>query len=211
MKSWTLVAIALLVFVLVPFAVLGERTEEFISAILRSHRGPEMAVFLIGVLILDVVLPVPSSLMSSYACQQFGPIGGLLIIFTGMSGAFVLAYLMGRSMGTRGVETSLGALRYQRAYEFGHKRGAIWALALSRAVPVLCEGIGLLAGALHWPWGKALLWTCLANLGVASAYAAFFALLGTEAGAPIVLLASAIIPALGMLVGAIAAKRASRV
>ncbi len=208
MKSWTLIVGSLLAFVLVPFALFGEQAESFIAGALEQRTGPDMAIFLVFVLIADVLLPIPSSLVSSYACQQYGPSIGFILIALGMTGSFALAYGLGNKLGTKGVRKILGAAGYERAQLFGQQQGALWGVAFSRAIPVLAEGVGLMAGALRWPLGKSFFWSTLSHGGVALAYALFFWLWGSEAGGGTVVFASILMPTLGMILSASLSARA---
>ena len=201
MKRWTLLLLGLVTLIIVPFVLFEQSVEAFMAKILEHHTGVELAAFLIAALVADVLLPVPSSLVSSYACHQYGPALGFSIIFVGMTGAIGLSYGLGRSLGATGTRRTLGERSYERAVVFGRGRRAEWVVALSRAIPVLSEAVGFLAGALRWPLGSTLLWASLANAGVAGAYALFFLLLGTEAGGGAVLGGSIVVPALGMALG----------
>jgi len=199
MKRWVSLAVVVLSFVLLPFFLFGESVEQGISEVLLQRRGPGLAFFLVAALVVDVALPVPSSLIASYACQQFGPLLGLLIIMAGASGALAAAYGIGRGLGTAGTERTLGQADYARAVDFGERRGAALAVALSRALPVLAEAIGLLAGALRWPFLTTMLWGTSASFGMAVAYAVFFAWVGSEASGWHVLLGATVVPGVALL------------
>jgi uncharacterized membrane protein YdjX (TVP38/TMEM64 family) len=208
MNRWLKLIGLVLAFVLVPFALFGQQLESWMGAVLTRDPSPIMALLLVIALVLDVALPIPSSLISSYACQRFGPAVGSLIITLGMSLSFAAAYGIGRYLGTLGTRRTLGEESYLRAMDFGTRRGGKAAVALSRAVPVLAEAVGLLSGALRWPFLACVGWASLAGAGVASAYALLFACFGQEAGALEVLIGSALIPALGMVLGTLVLRSA---
>jgi len=198
MKAWIRVIVLLLALVLLPFFVLGDRMDVLVGKWLTEYSGSRLAVLLVMLLVLDVILPIPSSLVASYACQRFGPGWGLLIISTGISWAMLVGYLIGRTLGTAGTRRSLGEATYQRALQFGSTRGAAMAIALSRALPVLSEAMALLAGALRWPVWSCSLWGSLAGVGVGSIYALLFWWWGDTAGFGAVLFGAALVPALGL-------------
>ena len=207
MKAWTRVTIALLAFILLPFAVAGDRFDSLVSDSFTAYSGLALALLLVACLVADVVLPIPSSLVASYACQRFGPGWGLLIISTGISCAMLVGYFIGRSLGTSGTERSLGPHAYQQALHFGTTRRAAMAIALSRALPVFAEAVALLAGALRWPVLSCFLWSTLAGLGVGSVYALLFWWWGDTAGLTEIVLGAALVPALGLALSAWMFKR----
>lgn len=198
MKSWTLVIVTLLSCVLLPFALLGDRMDVLVRQWLTEYSGASLAGLLVIALVLDVILPIPSSLVASYACQHFGPVWGLFIISAGISWALLAGYFIGRTLGTLGTQRTLGTKTYERALQFGSTRSAALAIALSRALPVLAEAMALLAGALRWPVWSCWLWASLAGLGVGSVYALLFWWWGETAGLAEILLGAAVVPALGL-------------
>jgi len=209
MKSWTWVILGLLSFILLPFLLAGDRMNALVSDSLAAYSGLALALFLIACLVMDVVLPIPSSLVASYACQHFGPGWGLVIISTGISWSMLVGYLIGKSLGTAGAQKSLGPQNYERALHFGTTRGAAMAIALSRALPVLAEAVALLAGALKWPIVSCWLWASLAGLGVGSVYALLFLWWGHTAGVAEIMLGATVVPALGLCLSAWLFKRPS--
>lgn len=202
MKAWIRVAVGLLAFILLPFVLAGDHMNALVSDTLAGYSGPALALLLVACLIVDVVLPIPSSLVASYACQRFGPGFGLLIISTGISWAMLAGYFVGKGLGTLGTERSLGPQTYQRALHFGTTRRAALAIALSRPLPVLAEAVALLAGALRWPVLTCWLWASLAGLGVGGVYAMLFWWWGDTAGLAEVMLGAAVVPAFGLALSA---------
>jgi uncharacterized membrane protein YdjX (TVP38/TMEM64 family) len=121
-----------------------------------------------GLLAADVVLPVPSSVVSTAAGALFGWAPGAAVVWLGMTVGCGCAWALGRSVGRAGLRRWVGAAELARAEQITQRHGAA-ALAVSRPVPVLAEACGL-------PLARVLLVTGLANVGVAAAYAGVAAL-----------------------------------
>ncbi|HAD96215.1 MAG TPA: hypothetical protein DCG19_02355 [Cryomorphaceae bacterium] len=107
-----------------------------------------------GLLALDILLPVPSSIIMITCGHLFGVTIGALVSFSGMMISCVLGYYLGRLSGKLWLnENSSG---YQRAQEILGKWGD-FALIISRAIPVLSESVIILAGAEKMPFHRVLL------------------------------------------------------
>jgi uncharacterized membrane protein YdjX (TVP38/TMEM64 family) len=117
---------------------------------------------LAGLLALDVLLPVPSSLVSTAAGAMLGFWGGVASSWLGMTAGCLLGYWLG----TR-APLSADMERVARA----RNRYGDLALVLFRAVPVLAEASVLFAGFTRMPRARFLRVTALSNLGISAAYA----------------------------------------
>lgn len=195
---WTLLLLALLAAILVPF-VLFESWFEAVGARIVSGGMPQgiAAVAVAGFLALDIFLPVPSSIVSTAAGALFGFAAGTLVIWLGMTAGCLLGYAVGaRSVGW--ARRLVGEDGLRRAAAVAERHGS-WGLAASRAVPVLAEASVILAGLIRAPFGRFLLVTTAANLGVAGAYAAIGAF-SMSVGSFLLTFAGAIaLPGLAML------------
>src|SRR5262245_52721158 len=127
-RRWLLLLVLTLSAILIPFFLFGERIEGFTAELLASKAGWwTMASALAGLLALDIVLPVPSSVVSTAAGALLGFWGGVAASWIGMSAGCAVGYWLG----TR-VPMSKDMERVKRARErFGDA-----ALVLFRAVPV---------------------------------------------------------------------------
>jgi hypothetical protein len=174
--GWTLLACLVLALILVPFAI-GEQAVLTWTEAWLAQPGSRYVVFGVVALLLaaDLVLPIPSSLLSAGAVAALGPVLGGAAIWLGMSAGAILGHAFGRSGGKAIAAT----------------------LVVCRGVPVLAEASTLLAGALAMPFGSFVFVTSAANLGLALAYALSAAL----GSGPLALLAPF---ALGILVPAAA-------
>lgn len=169
--------LGLFAFVLVPFAVFGTQLEQLLLASLRLVSDlPALAyTTIVAVLALDVVLPVPASIVSASAGALFGFWGGVLAIWLGMSLGCALGYSVGLRAGEPALRRLVGARDLNRVRRMLNSHGAA-TLVVARAVPVLAEATVLLAGAARMRMVPFALLCGAANLAVALAYAAVGAL-----------------------------------
>lgn len=156
-------------FVIVPFVIWGEQMDASAPELLQS-RATKWAIALIGVslLVLDVVLPVPSSVVSISLCLLLGPGWGTAAVFAGMVGAFVLGFWLGQRLPAQRLRRFVGAHTWD-AVASTRTGGLLW-IATSRPVPVLAEVTAVLAGSLRMPFGPSLAAASVSSLLVSIAY-----------------------------------------
>jgi uncharacterized membrane protein YdjX (TVP38/TMEM64 family) len=126
----------------------------------------------IGVLLLvaDVVLPVPSSGVMIVQGAAYGLALGALLSLLGGTGATMVGYLLGRR-GRPALERWAGAEQQARAVALLDRHG-VWAVVVTRPVPVLAEVVSVMAGTGRLPWWQVLGAGALGNVVPAVAYAA---------------------------------------
>jgi uncharacterized membrane protein YdjX (TVP38/TMEM64 family) len=163
---WLPVALLLLAFVLVPFALMGEEQAE---AWMKQAQGPAGAWILGGLLALDIVLPVPSSVVSTAAGALLGAPAGALVSTAGMTLAALAGYAIGLT-GAGRARRFTGDASLTRAQDMLAKYGDL-AFAACRPVPVLAEAGAIFAGLTRFPFLRFLLWTTLANAATSTVYA----------------------------------------
>lgn len=105
LRPLLLIAGALLVPV-VPFLLLGESFEEQVAAWVRQEWSPQTQFALIvAALSTDILLPIPSSAVSTYAGGVLGFVSGTLASWLGMTAGaclgYGLAWLAGRPLAAR--------------------------------------------------------------------------------------------------------------
>lgn len=161
----------ILAAVIVPFLLWEGRfaalTREWLD---ESRPNGTIAGAVALLLASDILLPIPSSLISTTGGYLLGFWRGLAASWLGMTVACCLGYALGRFAG--GLARRLvSEEEYQRSQQDFARRGD-WVLAGSRAVPVLAEASVVVAGLLARPF-QPFLWVCAwANLGISVAYAA---------------------------------------
>ena len=168
---WLLLTTLLFALIIVPFLLFEAQFERLGAGIMHGDlAGWPAAAVVSGFLALDVILPVPSSMVSTAAGAVFGFARGTTVIWTGMMAGCLLGYLLG-SRATAATRRFVGADGLDRAERVAAEYGD-WALVVCRPVPVLAEASVVLAGLVHTPWPRFLTLTATSNLGIAIAYAA---------------------------------------
>lgn len=198
--KWTVVALVLFTIVSMPFILFEGRFLELAASLLdpRGAAGPLLALAILALFAGDVVLPVPSSLVSVAAVALFGWAGGLLI-WAGMSAGCALGYWLGGRAARPLAMRYLGRAELDRANRIAADIGPA-TLVLTRAVPVLAEASTVAAGLAAMPLARFAASTGLANAGIAILYAAAGTALPGTGGAFLTLFAAALaLPALGWL------------
>ncbi len=137
-RALFVLACALLVPI-VPFVLIGELPgERWLDA--GGQAAPIVASVGAGLLALDVLLPIPSSVLGALLGGRLGFIAGFLATFTGLCAGSALGYALGRIVPSRIAEASGAVSVPGMALVF-----------LSRPVPVFAEAVSLAAGATRVP------------------------------------------------------------
>ena len=109
-----------------------------------DRRSWAVALTGVALLVADVVLPVPSAGVMIAQGAVFGLVAGSVLSLVGGTGATVAAYLVGRR--SRGLVERLVSPEQQRRAEAFLDRHGVWAIVVSRPVPMLAETVGIIAG-----------------------------------------------------------------
>jgi len=123
---------------IIPFAIIGEMPgEQWLSA---SDDGAWLFAMTGGtLLVLDVALPLPSSIIGTLLGARLGLVPGFFTILIGLTTGHALGYLLGRLALSR-VRADLPEIP------------TLLVVFLSRPVPVLAEAMALAAGASAMPF-----------------------------------------------------------
>jgi uncharacterized membrane protein YdjX (TVP38/TMEM64 family) len=138
--------------------------------------GVWAAVLGVALLIADVLLPVPSSLVMVAHGALFGVVLGTLLSLLGSTGAAVFGFWIGRR-GGKLLERLVTAEERARANRLLERWG-ILAIIVTRPIPLLAETVAIMAGASPLGWGRTILAAFAGSLPPALLYA----LTGTSAG-----------------------------
>ena len=142
---------------LVPFLVLGELPgERWLST--AGDDGLRFGATGAGLLALDVLLPIPSSVLGALLGGRLGFVPGALWGFVGLFAGQCLGYALGRMLPAR------------FASELPAAPSAAIVL-VSRPVPVLAEAVAIAAGVERMPLARYLLAGALGNAAYAVAMA----------------------------------------
>ena len=111
----------------------------------------------VGLLVADVVLPVPASLVMILHGALFGVVGGTLLSLAGALGAALFGFWIGRRGGPL-LARLVPEDERRRADALLQEWGDL-AIVVTRPVPILAETMAILAGASPMGWGRMLLAT----------------------------------------------------
>ena len=158
MKRLFLIFLILASLVIIPFLIWGDHIEESMSlentvAWLRSTGNWAWAAGL-GLLIVDLFLPILGTVVMSALGLVYGWFWGGLLSALGSIGAGVLAYGFSRKLGRRAVLFLTGENGFAEGERlFGGETGG-WLVAFSRWMPVLPEVVACLAGIAKMPFKR---------------------------------------------------------
>lgn len=112
--------------------------------------GVAAAVVGVGLLVADVLLPVPSSLVMVAHGALFGVAVGTTLSLTGSVGATLFGFAIGRR-GGRLMERLVTPAERERADRL-LKRWGVLAIIVTRPVPLLAETVAIMAGTSSLGW-----------------------------------------------------------
>jgi uncharacterized membrane protein YdjX (TVP38/TMEM64 family) len=134
-----------------------------------SRGGPIAALAGIGLLVGDIVLPVPATLVMIAHGALFGIAGGTLVSLAGGLGAGLFGFFLGRRGGPL-LDRLMSAEERRRVDAMLAKWGDL-AVIVTRPVPIVAETVAILAGASTMRWGRMAFATFAGCLPIAAIYA----------------------------------------
>jgi len=164
---------AVLLVPILPFLLFGGQLDTWLRGM--SEDPPSQAAtaaIVVGLLSTDILLPIPSSVISTMAGWQLGWWRGTLATWTGMSLGAVLGFALARRWGRPLALWFSKAEDLERMQQTSERYGP-FVLVLARAVPVFAEASVLLMGIHKLSWRRFLPAVLASNLGIALAYSAF--------------------------------------
>lgn len=171
MKRYLLITAAMIAFFLLLFVAV----EAFGVPLLKDPRpwmkhGSILAASLgVGLLIADVVLPVPASLVMVANGSLFGVMAGTLLSLLGSVGAALFGFAIGRR-GGRLLNRVVTLQEQERVNQLLARWGTL-AIVLTRPVPLLAETVSIMAGASSLGWGQVALAALVGSFVPALLYA----------------------------------------
>ena len=171
MKRYALLATGLIVFFILLFLIINALHVRILIDPTPWMAGPGWQVALIGVglLVVDVLLPVPSSLVMIAHGMLFGILWGTLLSWSGSVGATLAGFAIGRR-GGKLMERSLSRQEKERADVLLRRWGGL-AIIVTRPVPVLAETTAIIAGSTAMSWRMTLISAAAGSLPPALVYA----------------------------------------
>lgn len=184
MKHYAAVIAVLLTALIVAFVVVEANDIPVLSEPLPAlERGGLLAAATgTGLLVADVVVPVPSSAVMVAHGALFGVVGGALLSLAGAIGAAMVGFVLGRR-GSPLLARIVPAAERQRADALLQRWGLL-AVIVTRPVPLLAETVAVMAGASAMPARTVAVGAAVGALPAAVLYAAAGALaIGLVSGA----------------------------
>jgi uncharacterized membrane protein YdjX (TVP38/TMEM64 family) len=154
-RALLVLILVILAGIIVPFMIWGARFDAVFSlegarAWMESYGDWAWAAGIV-LLIADIVLPVPSTVVMSALGWMYGWWIGGLICAAGSMLSGMIAYAACRWIGRGAARWIAGEDGLRRGEEVFEKRGG-WLVALSRWMPVLPEAVACLAGLSRMRW-----------------------------------------------------------
>lgn len=134
-----------------------------------NRGGVFAAVLGVSLLIADVLLPVPSSLVMVAHGALFGVVTGALLSLLGSVGAALFGFAIGRR-GGKLLERIVPPEERIRADNMLRRWGVL-AVIVTRPIPLLAETVAIMAGASPLGWGSVALASLAGSLPAALLYA----------------------------------------
>ena len=140
----TSVAATLVCLKLLVDNVLGVDLERMVRSWLVNPGAGTAALVLI-LLVSDIVLPIPSSIVMVLSGAAFGVLGGSLVALIGSIGGEWIGFELARRYGRDASRWLIGDVDIDRLARIVGRHGAV-AVAVSRALPVIMETMSIVAG-----------------------------------------------------------------
>ena len=171
MKRYLLIVAALIAFFMILFFIVEALGVSFLTdpTPWMKHGGVLAAALGVGLLIADVFLPVPSSLVMVAHGALFGVVIGTLLSLLGSVGAALLGFAVGRR-GGRFLERVVTPAEQSRANNMLERWGVL-AIIVTRPIPMLAETVAIMSGASSLSWGTVALASFVGSLPPALLYA----------------------------------------
>lgn len=195
LRPLAIVTVALLVPIL-PFLGFGGWLEARIESWLDPPPSTAaVAALTVTVLSSDILLPVPSSLVSTAAGAHLGIVAATAASWLGMTFGAVVGYYLARIWGRALAERLSTAEDLVRIDALARRYGT-GTLILTRPLPVLAEAAVLLVGLARLPLRRFLPTVMTSNLGIALVYSVLGHLARGQGALPLALGASIALPIL---------------
>tara|TARA_R110002073_G_scaffold11898_6_gene53625 strand:- start:11333 stop:11965 length:633 start_codon:yes stop_codon:yes gene_type:complete len=171
-RTLPLMCVVLLVPVL-PFLFFGGRLEDWLRGVAEDPPSvTATAALIIGLLATDILLPIPSSVVSTLSGWQLGWWRGTIATWVGMNLGAIIGFALARRWGKPFALWFSSGEDLQRMQAISDRYGP-YVLVITRAVPVFAEASVLIAGIHQLSWRRFLPAVVFSNLGIAIAYSVF--------------------------------------
>lgn len=157
---------------IIPFLILGDSFEESVQSWFESEWTAGQRFWLIvGLLAVDIAVPIPSSAVSTYGGVILGFIPAVLASWLGMMVGSLVGFLLARIAGPPLVRY-LTKSEDLRTLEGLNERLSLGTIVVTRPLPILSEAAILFMGALRLPVRRLIVPLIFSNLFIAVCYSA---------------------------------------
>ena len=170
-RTWGLLLTVTLVLLvpIVPFLIWHESIDLAWEAWVTIARQPRKAMTLIiATLATDILLPIPSSAVATYAGATLGWPMGSLAVWVGLCISAMLGYGLAAILGRPVVDRLTNETTAEAMTPIVTRYGS-WLLLLSRPIPVIAESAVLVCGLQRMGWARTFWPIAFGNAGFAIA------------------------------------------
>ena len=201
MGSWlrlSLIFSAITLLPVLPFLVLGPAFESgIVDWVAKSDHPLGLAILTTLLLVLDIFLPIPSSVLGTWLGSQLGWLTATGLCWLGLTLGAILGYLISYRFGFPLAARFSKSHDLKAAQDLARRFGAV-TLVLTRGLPILGEALILVMGVYRLNWWRFFLPVATANLGLSLGYSLLGHWASTAGWLPIALALSAVVPLLGL-------------
>lgn len=138
------VAAAIIILKVLVENIFGIQLEPMVRSWLLDP-GAGTALTIVALLVIDVALPIPSSVVMVLSGAAFGVLGGSVVALVGSIGGEWLGFELVRRYGRNASRWLVGDVEADRLARMVERHGAV-AVAVTRALPVVMETMSIVAG-----------------------------------------------------------------
>lgn len=171
MKRYALVAIGIAVLILVSFLVVEALGITLLTDPTdRMNEGGWIAATIGGGLLLaDVFIPIPSSVIMITHGAIFGILGGFALSLVASVGGAMIGWWVG-NRGGRWMDRIISPKEKRQANDFIARYG-ILAIIISRLIPIVAETVAIMSGTTNLGWKRVFIATTIGAAPPALIYA----------------------------------------
>ena len=201
LRQLVLISLAMVAVPIFPLLLLGlafeDRVENWMSAAAVSTEARFGVI--VALLAGDILLPIPSSAVTTWGGGVIGVLGATAASTVGMTLGAVIGFSLARLLGQRFVDRRSGAGDRERTALLVERYGPV-ALVVTRPLPILAEACVLVVGTTGLSWRRFLPPVLLSNILVSATYAAAGAYFRERGAFSSAIVLSGTIPLLAALV-----------
>lgn len=158
---------------IIPFLFFGGMMEDWLRGMAEDPPSDFVtAAWVVGLLSTDILLPIPSSVVSTMSGWQLGWWRGTLATWCGMNVGAILGFALARRWGQPLALWFSKVEDLEQTRAMSERFGPV-VLVITRGMPVFAEASVLMSGIHQMSWRRFLPAVVLSNLGIAVAYSAF--------------------------------------